>query len=59
MCITDCDNHLKERSNSHERGKDEWQLADRNLGGGQEINVLDTEEIAFAEILRQKKLKVI
>lgn len=58
MCITDCDNNLKERSGSHERVKDEWQLADGNLGGGEEINVLD-EEIAFAEILRQKKLKVI
>lgn len=58
MCITDCDNNLKERSGSHERVKDEWQLTDGNLGGREEINMLD-EEIAFAEILRQKKLKVI
>lgn len=52
-------NHRIGKSHINRNLKDEWQLADGNLGGAEDINMLDAEEIAFAEILRQKKIKVI
>lgn len=77
MCITNCDNSLKERSRatkgcgrkpnvSHGIGgshidrklKEEWELADGNLGGEEGIKMFCAEEIPCTEVLRQKERKI-